>query len=210
MTFLSSLISNSQIGDDAAAQYRSTINHTIHGPVCKIPTTAGSSQHRTRDITSPLQQPTLPSSRKSSREVGVERKDVGGSRPPTGCSPSKLEWNREKTVRSPVWCSRLRLTSGVQLAPCHEEFRAPESDAIEIRTSLEEKRSFQGTECGCHTAILWNAGGLSCEKFCGLKTMLKREDSEVFENVEARASTGHFEYYRHCDYVIYTQLRSII
>ncbi|GFY18590.1 hypothetical protein TNCV_2398151 [Trichonephila clavipes] len=44
------------------------------------------------------------------------------------------------TVLSPVWCSRP--TTGVPLAPCHDEFRGPRSDyvrqmALETTTTTE-------------------------------------------------------------------------
>ncbi|GFT51042.1 hypothetical protein TNCV_4490231 [Trichonephila clavipes] len=31
---------------------------------------------------------------------------------------------------SPVWCSRLRPTTGVHLANCHDQFRGPRSDYV--------------------------------------------------------------------------------
>ncbi|GFW82693.1 uncharacterized protein TNCV_3492651 [Trichonephila clavipes] len=40
-----------------------------------------------------------------------------------GISPSLF-------VLSPAWCSRPRPTTGVLLAPCHDEFRWPRSDYV--------------------------------------------------------------------------------
>ncbi|GFU73249.1 uncharacterized protein TNCV_493741 [Trichonephila clavipes] len=37
-------------------------------------------------------------------------------------------------VLSPVWCSRPRPTTGVLLAPCHDEFRGPQSDYVSMLT----------------------------------------------------------------------------
>ncbi|GFT57227.1 hypothetical protein TNCV_1692331 [Trichonephila clavipes] len=50
--------------------------------------------------------------------------------PPPGCSPSKLGWNRAKSYCHLLWCLRLPPTTGVHLAPCHDEFRRPRSDYI--------------------------------------------------------------------------------
>ncbi|GFS84976.1 uncharacterized protein TNCV_1305851 [Trichonephila clavipes] len=49
------------------------------------------------------------------------------------------EFRRAKIVLSPVWCSRP--TTGVLLAPCHDEFRGPRSDyvrqmALETATTM--------------------------------------------------------------------------
>ncbi|GFT85467.1 uncharacterized protein TNCV_498001 [Trichonephila clavipes] len=73
---------------------------------------------------------------------------------------------------------------------------------------LQRKEDLFREETTAITAIFWNAGGLSTDKFCELKTILKREDSDVFAIVEAGASTDHLEYYRHHDYVFYTLPRS--
>ncbi|GFU90053.1 hypothetical protein TNCV_2439401 [Trichonephila clavipes] len=45
---------------------------------------------------------------------------------PLGISPSLF-------VLSHVWCSRPRPTTGVLLAPCHDEFRGPRSDYVRQR-----------------------------------------------------------------------------
>ncbi|GFX84095.1 hypothetical protein TNCV_4859031 [Trichonephila clavipes] len=37
------------------------------------------------------------------------------------------EFHRAKIVMPPVWCSRLKPTTGVHLAHCHDEFRGPRS-----------------------------------------------------------------------------------
>ncbi|GFU44237.1 hypothetical protein TNCV_367781 [Trichonephila clavipes] len=42
--------------------------------------------------------------------------------------PSGISLN--KILLSPLWCSRLRQTTGVHLAPCHDEFRGPRSDYV--------------------------------------------------------------------------------
>ncbi|GFX63351.1 hypothetical protein TNCV_3619541 [Trichonephila clavipes] len=42
-----------------------------------------------------------------------------------GLEPSEI-------LMSPVWCSRLRLTIGVHLAACYDEFRGAGSDIFEI------------------------------------------------------------------------------
>ncbi|GFU56208.1 hypothetical protein TNCV_712671 [Trichonephila clavipes] len=41
----------------------------------------------------------------------------------TGVEPSQV-------VLSPVWCSKLRITTGVPPALCHDEFRGPRSDTV--------------------------------------------------------------------------------
>ncbi|GFX99581.1 uncharacterized protein TNCV_5026351 [Trichonephila clavipes] len=42
-----------------------------------------------------------------------------------------------KFVLSPAWCSRPRPTTGVLLAPCHDEFRGPRSDYVrQVETSV--------------------------------------------------------------------------
>ncbi|GFT13752.1 uncharacterized protein TNCV_3832041 [Trichonephila clavipes] len=49
-----------------------------------------------------------------------------------GISPSSF-------VLSPVWCSRPRPTTGVLLAPCHDEFRGPRSDYVrQKKTKMEQ------------------------------------------------------------------------
>ncbi|GFV52202.1 hypothetical protein TNCV_5071231 [Trichonephila clavipes] len=40
------------------------------------------------------------------------------------------EFRLDKLVLSPVWCSRPSPTTGVLLAPCHDEFRGPRSDYV--------------------------------------------------------------------------------
>ncbi|GFS65998.1 hypothetical protein TNCV_2510221 [Trichonephila clavipes] len=71
-----------------------------------------------------------PSSCKFSREVGGRGREVGAPDPPSECSSSKLRWNRAKNRLSPVRCSRLRPTTGVHLAPCHDKYRGPRSDYV--------------------------------------------------------------------------------
>ncbi|GFX49160.1 hypothetical protein TNCV_5041541 [Trichonephila clavipes] len=44
--------------------------------------------------------------------------------------PFKIGVEPSLIVLSPVWCSRLRPTTGVHLAPCHDEFRGPQSDYV--------------------------------------------------------------------------------
>ncbi|GFU17118.1 hypothetical protein TNCV_1853751 [Trichonephila clavipes] len=43
---------------------------------------------------------------------------------------SKIWVEQRQIVLPPVWCSKLRITPGVHLALCHEEFREPRSDAV--------------------------------------------------------------------------------
>ncbi|GFV36787.1 uncharacterized protein TNCV_197661 [Trichonephila clavipes] len=43
---------------------------------------------------------------------------------------SLREISPSKFVLSPVWCSRSKLTTGVLLAHCHDEFRGPRSDYV--------------------------------------------------------------------------------
>ncbi|GFV66057.1 uncharacterized protein TNCV_1440641 [Trichonephila clavipes] len=40
----------------------------------------------------------------------------------------KIRAEPSQITLPPAWCSKLRLTTGVQLAPCHDEFRGPRSD----------------------------------------------------------------------------------
>ncbi|GFU72309.1 hypothetical protein TNCV_1136381 [Trichonephila clavipes] len=42
---------------------------------------------------------------------------------------------------SPVWCSRLRPTTGVHLAPCHDEFRGSRSEYVR-QVALETTADF--------------------------------------------------------------------
>ncbi|GFW60181.1 uncharacterized protein TNCV_1842641 [Trichonephila clavipes] len=42
--------------------------------------------------------------------------------------PLKIGMEPSKIILSPVRCSKLRLTTGIQLAPCHDEFRRPWCD----------------------------------------------------------------------------------
>ncbi|GFU66627.1 hypothetical protein TNCV_3111111 [Trichonephila clavipes] len=47
-----------------------------------------------------------------------------------GCFPSKLRWSPSQNILSPVWGSKLRPTTGVQLVLCRDEFRGPRSDYV--------------------------------------------------------------------------------
>lgn len=67
---------------------------------------------------------------------------------------------------------------------------------------------FQGQDVTTITALFWNAGGLSSDKFSELKTILTRENGDVFAIVEAGASTDALEYYRHRNFVLYALPRS--
>ncbi|GFX53084.1 hypothetical protein TNCV_1655431 [Trichonephila clavipes] len=42
----------------------------------------------------------------------------------------RREFHRAKSYYPPVWCSRLRPTTGVPLAHSHDEFRGPRSDTV--------------------------------------------------------------------------------
>ncbi|GBL90839.1 hypothetical protein AVEN_215569-1 [Araneus ventricosus] len=66
--------------------------------------------------------------------------------------------------------------------------------------NMKRKGSFKSQNATTITAFFWNAGGLSSDKFCELKTILKREDCDVFAVVEAGASTDSLEYYKHHGY----------
>ncbi|GFV47010.1 hypothetical protein TNCV_3034071 [Trichonephila clavipes] len=67
-----------------------------------------------------------PSSHKSSHVVGGRDERWEASNPPPGCSPSKSGG----IELSPVLCSWLRSTTGVHLAPCHDEFPVPRFDYV--------------------------------------------------------------------------------
>ncbi|GFY29126.1 hypothetical protein TNCV_4722541 [Trichonephila clavipes] len=53
---------------------------------------------------------------------------------------SLREFHRAKIVLSPIWCSRLRPTTGVHLAHCHDEFRGPRSDYVRQRRLEQAER----------------------------------------------------------------------
>ncbi|GFX71682.1 hypothetical protein TNCV_4131281 [Trichonephila clavipes] len=43
---------------------------------------------------------------------------------------------------SPVWCARLRPTTGLHLAPCNDEFRGPRSDYVR-QVALETNKQHE-------------------------------------------------------------------
>ncbi|GFX71947.1 hypothetical protein TNCV_1443701 [Trichonephila clavipes] len=70
------------------------------------------------------------SSNKSSREVGGR---VWEALTTPRIFSLKTGVEQSKIVQSPVWYSRPWLPTGVHQAPCHDEFRGPGSDAVEIK-----------------------------------------------------------------------------
>ncbi|GFV50937.1 hypothetical protein TNCV_301981 [Trichonephila clavipes] len=77
---------------------------------------------------------TLNSRRASSPLVRLGEREVRwkAPNPPQGCSSSKLGWNRTKSYCHLYGAQGLRLTTGVHLAPCHDEFCGSGSDTLEI------------------------------------------------------------------------------
>ncbi|GFV20930.1 hypothetical protein TNCV_4531991 [Trichonephila clavipes] len=73
---------------------------------------------------------------KSRRAASPLVRLVGGNKRWEAPDPSPREFSLKigvepsEIVMSPVWCSRLRSTTGIHLAPLHDEFRGPRSDYV--------------------------------------------------------------------------------
>ncbi|GFX65605.1 hypothetical protein TNCV_4093001 [Trichonephila clavipes] len=65
------------------------------------------------------------SSRKTSRKVGRRGKRCDTPLTTPRMFSLKIGVELSQIVLSPGWCSKLRITIGVQLTPCRDEFRGP-------------------------------------------------------------------------------------
>ncbi|GFT91043.1 hypothetical protein TNCV_2008741 [Trichonephila clavipes] len=65
----------------------------------------------------------------------VEQEEEGKTCTTPRSFPLKTGMEPSKIVLSPVRCSKLQLTTCIQLASCHDEFRGPRSNVIVNQTS---------------------------------------------------------------------------
>ncbi|GFT30000.1 hypothetical protein TNCV_3349591 [Trichonephila clavipes] len=60
-----------------------------------------------------------------------KEREMGGPWPSPNMFSLKIEDELSKIILSPAGCSKLQLTTGIQVFPGHDEFRGPRSDSID-------------------------------------------------------------------------------
>ncbi|GFU77980.1 hypothetical protein TNCV_2563451 [Trichonephila clavipes] len=117
---------------------------------------------------------TLKRYRASSRLVSLV---VGEERcPPVYPGSLKIGMNLGQIVLSPAWCSKLSLTTGVHLDPCHDEFRGPCSDVTVYQ--VFEVYSATNNVCTHKETSSHHETELVCS-VCGDKQMITNSEEQI-------------------------------